>query len=122
MKSLWYRFKRLKGNIFLLYYAIKDPRTPWQAKALVMLLAAYIISPVDVLPGLIFPGPGYLDDIILIPLGVEFILNMIPNPVLSEAKFKAINIRQNAKSWTVAVVGVTIIVLVLFFALSFLIM
>ncbi|MDD4169823.1 MAG: DUF1232 domain-containing protein [Desulfotomaculaceae bacterium] len=99
MKNLWFRLKRLKWNIFTLYYASKDPRTPWQAKALITLMAAYIISPVDLLPGFVVPGLGYLDDLALITLGSQFVMKMLPVPVVSEAMYKAMNIRQSAKNW-----------------------
>lgn len=116
MKSLWYRVKRLKSDILILYYASKDPRVPWQAKALVMLLAAYIISPIDLLPDFVFPGLGYIDDIVLVSLGSEFILKMIPEPVVSEARLKTMHLKRKAKSWTSAVVVFAIILLTLVFA------
>ena len=62
VKRLWYWLKRLKSDIFLLYLAFKDPRVPRQAKILLMLLAAYIISPIDILPDFVIPGLGYIDD------------------------------------------------------------
>ncbi|OPX85906.1 DUF1232 domain-containing protein [Pelotomaculum sp. PtaB.Bin117] len=116
MKSLWYWIKRLKSDIFTLYYASKDPRVPWRAKALLMLLAAYVISPVDFLPDFVIPGLGYIDDMLLIPLGAEFILKMIPAPVVSEAHFKAMHLVRKAKIWTDAVLVFAVILLVLFFA------
>lgn len=120
MKSLWYWVKRLKSDIFILYYASKDPRVPWQAKALVMVLAAYVISPVDLFPDFVIPGLGYIDDLVLIPLGAEFILKMIPEPVVSEARLKAMHIRRKAKSWIGAVVVFAVILLALVVAYRFL--
>lgn len=76
------RIQHLKSDIFILYYASKDPRVPWQAKALVMLLAAYIISPIDLLSDFVIPGLGYIDDMVLIPLGAEVILKMIPETII----------------------------------------
>ena len=75
MKRLWYWLKRLKSDIFLLYLAFKDPRVPRQAKILLMLLAAYIISPIDILPDFVIPGLGYIDDLALISYVAGFIKN-----------------------------------------------
>lgn len=110
----------MKSDIFILYYASKDPRVPWQAKALVMLLAAYIISPIDLLPDFIFPGLGYVDDMVLIPFVAEFILNMIPKPVVSEANLKAMHLSRKAKNWTGAVLVFAVILLALVFAYKYL--
>jgi len=106
--------------MFTLYYASKDPRVPWRAKALVMLLAAYIISPADILPDFIFPGLGYVDDMVLIPFAAEFILKMIPASVVSDANFKAMQLSRKAKSWTGAVLVFAVILLVLVIAYRYL--
>jgi len=119
LKGLWYWIKRLKSDIFIVYYASKDPRFPWRAKALLMLLAAYIISPIDLLPDFIIPGLGYVDDMLLIPLGAEFILKLIPAPVVSEAHFKAMHLVRKAKIWTDAVLVCAAILLVLFLAYKY---
>ena len=75
MKRLWNWLKRLKSDIFILYLAFKDPRVPQQAKILLMLLAAYIISPIDILPDFVIPGLGYIDDLVLISYVAGFIKN-----------------------------------------------
>ncbi|GBF35752.1 hypothetical protein DCCM_4887 [Desulfocucumis palustris] len=119
MKSFWYRLKRLKSDIFILYYACKDPRVPRQAKVLAVLLAAYVISPVDLFPDFIFPGLGYMDDLLLVPFGTEFILKLIPGPVVVEAKQKAMHLGQRAKLWATVLIGAAVILLVLAFAYRF---
>ena len=62
--------KGLKKNIFVLYLAYKDPRVPWYAKLLAICVVAYAFSPIDLIPDFI-PILGYLDDIILVPLGIK---------------------------------------------------
>ncbi len=120
MKRLWYWLKRLKSDIFVLYLAFKDPRVPRQAKILVMLLAAYIISPIDILPDFVFPGLGYIDDLVLIPFVAGFIQKMIPEAVFSDLNLRAMGLRRAAKSWAVAVLVLAGILLALLLAYRFL--
>ncbi|MBO7742881.1 DUF1232 domain-containing protein [Paenibacillus sp. MWE-103] len=80
--------KRLKRQVFVLYYAYRDERAPWLAKLVSACVVAYAFSPVDLIPDFI-PVPGYLDDVILIPLGVMLALRMMPDPVLEAARTKA---------------------------------
>lgn len=103
MKRLWYWVKRLKSDILILYFAVKDPRVPRQAKLLTLLLAAYIISPIDIIPDFVFPGIGYIDDIVLIPFAAELIQKMIPMTVISDLNTKTVNLRRKTKSWVIAV-------------------
>lgn len=103
MKRLWFWAKRLKSDIILLYFAVKDPRVPRQAKLLTLLLAAYIISPIDIIPDFVFPGLGYIDDIVLIPFAAQLIKKMIPITVVSDLNTGAVNLRRKTKSWITAV-------------------
>lgn len=114
MKRLWYWFKKLQTDTLMLYYAFKDPRFPFQAKALLILLVAYIISPIDILPEFVIPGVGYIDDIVLVPLGAQFILKMIPEPVISEANLKTFHLKQRATFWTLTI-AVLVVIIVVFF-------
>jgi uncharacterized membrane protein YkvA (DUF1232 family) len=82
------RARRLKSEIFALYLALRDPRTPWPAKALGALVVAYALSPLDLVPDFV-PVLGYLDDVILLPAGIWLTLRMIPPPVLDEARARA---------------------------------
>lgn len=68
--------------------AYRDPRTPWYARAFAGLVVAYAFSPIDLVPDFI-PVLGYLDDLVLVPLGVTLALKMIPAPVMSEAQAAA---------------------------------
>ncbi len=79
------RAKELKTEIHALLIAYRDPRTPWLAKGLVLLVVAYALSPIDLIPDFI-PLLGYLDDLILLPLGIALAIRLIPMDVLDEAR------------------------------------
>jgi uncharacterized membrane protein YkvA (DUF1232 family) len=64
---------RLKGNILALHHAVRDARTPWYAKAFVACVVAYALSSIDLIPDVI-PVLGYLDDLLLLPLGIYITL------------------------------------------------
>lgn len=83
-----HRVKQLKIETYALYLAYKDPRTPWYAKIFAACVVGYAFSPIDLIPDPI-PLLGYLDDLILIPIGVTLALKMIPSPVLVECREKA---------------------------------
>ena len=77
--------RRLKLDIAALYLAYRDPRVPWPAKLFTALVVGYALSPIDLIPDMI-PVLGYLDDLILVPLGIYLALRMIPPPVLAECR------------------------------------
>lgn len=80
--------KKLKVETYALYLANRDPRVPWHARIFAACVVGYAFSPIDLIPDFI-PVVGYLDDLILIPLGVKFALTMIPKNVMSESRDKA---------------------------------
>ncbi len=82
------RARKLKSEIFALYLALRDPRTPWYAKAFGALVVAYAFSPLDLIPDFI-PVLGYLDDVILLPVGIWLTIRMIPPAVLDESRARA---------------------------------
>lgn len=75
--------RTIKRDVHAVWLAARDPRTPWFAKALALVVAAYAISPIDLIPDFI-PVFGYLDDIIIVPLGIMLVTKLIPPEVLSE--------------------------------------
>ena len=81
--------RRLKIETYTLVLAYRHPKTPWYAKVGAALVVGYALNPIDLIPDFI-PVLGYLDDLILLPLGVMVVVKMIPEPVLAEC-------RQNAK-------------------------
>ena len=82
------RAAELKQEVHALALTCKDPRVPWYAKLLAVCIVAYALSPIDLIPDFI-PVLGYLDDLILIPLGIYFLLKMIPPEVMAECREKA---------------------------------
>jgi uncharacterized membrane protein YkvA (DUF1232 family) len=82
------RVKALKKETFTLYLAYRHPLVPWYAKALALLIVGYALSPIDLIPDFI-PVLGYVDDLILIPLGIMLVIRMIPAEILAECRQKA---------------------------------
>ncbi len=82
------RVKQLKRETFALYFAYGDKRLPWYAKAFTAYVVARTFSPIDLIPDFI-PVLGYLDDLVLTPLGIYLALKMIPPEVMQEARRKA---------------------------------
>ena len=80
--------RHLKKESYALYFAYRVPRVPWYAKLLVAFVVAHTFSPIDLIPDLI-PILGYLDDLIITPLGLGLALRMIPAEVMAEARAKA---------------------------------
>jgi uncharacterized membrane protein YkvA (DUF1232 family) len=80
--------RRLKVEVYAIYLAYKDPRVPWYARVFAAVVVGYAFSPIDLIPDVV-PVLGYLDDLILVPLGVALAIKMIPSPVLSECRKKA---------------------------------
>ena len=78
----------LKQEVITLSFAMRHPRTPWQAKLLGGLVVAYALSPIDLIPDFI-PVIGLLDDLVIVPLGIALTLRMIPPDVLEESRARA---------------------------------
>lgn len=85
----WKRWaERLEAETFALYLAYGDPRMPLHAKLFAALVVGLALSPIDLIPDFI-PVLGYLDDLIVVPIGVAIAVRMIPEDVLSESRRKA---------------------------------
>ncbi|CAH0344575.1 YkvA family protein [Bacillus sp. CECT 9360] len=76
--------RALKKQILIVYFSYKDKRTPWYAKIFAALIVAYAFSPIDLIPDFI-PILGYLDDIIIVPIGIMIALKLMPGDVLADA-------------------------------------
>ena len=106
--------KRLKTDTYALYWAFKDRRTPWYAKAFIILIVAYALSPVDLIPDFI-PVIGYLDDLILVPAGIYLAIKMVPCTVINECRQKAASEKVDSKTkWAVTAIIIMVWLLVLY--------
>ena len=112
------RARRLETEIDAIYLAYKDPRVPWYAKLLIACVIGYALSPIDLIPDFI-PVIGYLDDLILVPLGIALTLKMIPPAVLAECREKARTdvTRRKRTNWIAATLILSIWVLPPLFAI-----
>lgn len=82
----WARF--IKRDVVALWIAARDPRTPWYAKVVAGMVAAYALSPIDLIPDFV-PVLGYLDDLLIVPLGILFVTRLIPAPLMAEYRMLA---------------------------------
>jgi uncharacterized membrane protein YkvA (DUF1232 family) len=78
----------IKRDVHALYLAARDPRVPWYAKAVAILVAGYALSPIDLIPDFI-PVLGYLDDLIIVPLGIWLAVHLIPPAIMAEHRATA---------------------------------
>ena len=112
--SLKQKARQLKTETYILYLAYRDPRVAWYAKAFMLVIVAYALSPIDLIPDFI-PVLGYVDDLIIVPAGIFLALKMIPKEVLDECREKARSepITSKAK-WIATLVIISIWLLVLY--------
>src|SRR4030042_6885047 len=101
LRSWRAKVKRLKTDIYALYLAFKDRRPPWYAKAFIILIVAYALSPVDLIPDFI-PVIGYLDDLILVPAGIYLAIKIVPGDVLTECRKRAVTEKLSTKARIIA--------------------
>jgi uncharacterized membrane protein YkvA (DUF1232 family) len=90
------RAGRLKAEIYAMYLACRDPRVPWYARVFTACVVGYAFSPIDLIPDVI-PILGYLDDLIIVPLGIALALKMIPPDVLAECQEKSREVMKQGK-------------------------
>src|SRR5689334_4466252 len=90
------RARELKIEVYAIYLAYKDPRVPVSARIFAACVVGYAFSPIDLIPDFI-PVLGYLDDLVLIPLGVALAIKMIPANVLAECRDKAREVMKQGK-------------------------
>jgi len=114
MKSWKEKAKRLGTEVHALSLALRDPRVPWYARALTLIVVAYALSPVDLIPDFI-PVLGYADDLLLIPAGIYLTLKLIPREVMEECRQRAGSEPIPSKSkWVAAVVIIFIWLVVVY--------
>lgn len=93
----------LKKEIGALYLASKRDDVPWYAKLIIILVVGYALSPIDLIPDFI-PIIGYLDDIILLPLGITLAIKLIPAKIMNECRQQSDTVFKNIKpkNWVAA--------------------
>ena len=110
-KPLWDRLRQwarsVKRDVIALYLAARDPRVPWYAKATAACVAAYALSPIDLIPDFV-PVIGYLDDVILVPLGILLAVRLIPADVMAELRAEADTRTARPTSRTGAIIIVSV--------------
>ena len=80
--------RNLSRDGYAIYLASRDPRVSWYAKVIAVAVAAYALSPIDLIPDFV-PILGYLDDLIILPLGIWLVLSLIPKEIMVEYRAKA---------------------------------
>jgi uncharacterized membrane protein YkvA (DUF1232 family) len=99
--------RTIKRDVIALWIAARDPRVPWYAKALAAAIAAYALSPIDLIPDFI-PVLGYLDDLVIVPVGILLVVRLIPAPLMAEFREQATVMAQKPRSTTAAAIIVAI--------------
>src|SRR5262245_59927485 len=104
----------MKRDVHALYLASRDPRVPWPAKVVAVSVAAYALSPIDLIPDFV-PVLGYLDEVIILPLGIILAVRLIPVPLMAEHRAAAASAesRPTIMTGAVAIVSVWIAAIVL---------
>ena len=98
--------RAIRRDVVAVWIAARDPRVPWYAKALALAVAAYALSPIDLIPDFI-PVLGYLDDLIIVPLGILLVIKLIPADLMAEFRTEATR-REGAPRSTVAAVVIVL--------------
>ena len=106
------RLRALKRESLVVWYAARDPRLPWPVRLLALAVAAYALSPIDLIPDFI-PVLGYLDDLVLVPLGVALVVKLTPAVILADARSRAAVTAARPTSTAAAIVIVVLWLLAL---------
>ena len=97
----------VKRDVHAVYLASRDPRVPWYAKCVAILVAAYALSPIDLIPDFI-PVIGYLDDLVLLPLGVLLVIRLVPPRIMAEHRITAEKVGCLPQNWIAAAIIITL--------------
>jgi uncharacterized membrane protein YkvA (DUF1232 family) len=111
LKALMSRAKTwaraLRRDAHAIFLASRDPRVPWAVKLLALAVAGYALSPIDLIPDFI-PVLGYLDDLIIVPLGIWLVIELIPEDVMDEYRAMASEAAERPVSKVAAIVIVAL--------------
>ena len=80
--------RRIKRDVLTVYFVARDPKTPLAVRILALCIAAYALSPIDLIPDFI-PVLGYLDDVLLLPLGIVLVIRLTPSEIIDASRVKA---------------------------------
>jgi uncharacterized membrane protein YkvA (DUF1232 family) len=105
----------LRRDVVALFLAARDARTPWYAKVAAGVVAAYALSPIDLIPDFI-PIIGYLDDLVLVPLGIWMVVRLIPDELMGEFRAEAARINTRPRS----LAGAAVVIIAWVFAAAML--
>ena len=86
----------MKRDVHALFLAARDPRVPWYAKAAAMAVAAYALSPIDLIPDFI-PVIGYVDDLVIVPLGIRLAVKLVPADLMHEFRKAAADLQDSRR-------------------------
>lgn len=121
MLNRWRGWARaVKRDTLTIWLAARHPRTPWYARLLAVLVVGYAFSPIDLVPDFI-PVLGYLDDLLLVPLGLVLVIRLLPLDVLADCRQRAVELGQQdrQKNWFAATVIVLLWLTLLAWAVRF---
>lgn len=106
--------RSVKRDVIAVWIAARDPRVPWYAKVLAASVAAYALSPIDLIPDFV-PVLGYLDDVIIVPVGILLTVRMIPDGLMDEFRAEAARReeRPTSRAGTFLIVLVWVVALVI---------
>jgi uncharacterized membrane protein YkvA (DUF1232 family) len=108
MSEKWRQWASIiKRDAHALYLAARDPRVPWYAKALAIAVAAYALSPIDLIPDFV-PVLGYVDDLIIVPAGIALVIRLIPPEIMAQHRAMAIAVQDRPVSRAAGLTIVTI--------------
>ncbi len=99
--------RSIKRDVVAVYFAARNPDTPWALRVLALAVAAYALSPIDLIPDFI-PVLGYLDDLLIVPLGLWLVIRFLPAHVLASSRARAAVVleRPRSKLGAIVVVGI----------------
>jgi uncharacterized membrane protein YkvA (DUF1232 family) len=112
------RARKLKQEVYAVYLASRDSRVPWYARVIAAAVVAYAFSPIDLIPDPI-PVLGYLDDLILVPLGIALVIKLIPAEVLQDCREKAASAMKSGKPKNWVAGGIILLIWIGLFVLVF---
>lgn len=109
--------RQLKAETYSLHLAFRDPRVAWYARLFVAAVVAYAFSPIDLIPDFV-PVVGYVDDLLLVPVGISLALKMVPEAVMDECRQKAQEVMAQGRPTNWVAAGVIVVIWILCIALG----